>query len=104
MIKILLAVATTAAFSNPAEARTYMIYGPGAKSCGAMLAALNTYGESDRHTYIVWVQGYLTASGSLGEANEGFDADAIFAWMVNYCQSHPLDQVEVAAEKLLHAK
>ena len=69
-----------------------------------MLADLNTYGESDRHTYIVWVQGYLTASGSLGEANEGFDADAIFAWMVNYCQSHPLDQVEVAAEKLLHAK
>jgi hypothetical protein len=102
MIKILLAAATMAALSNPADA--YVVYGVGATSCGAMLADLNNYGESERYIYNAWVQGYITASGSFGEANEGLDADGIFAWMVNYCQSHPLDHVEVAAEKLLHAK
>jgi hypothetical protein len=51
-----------------------------------------------------WVFGFLTGVGSAGvylpsKVNplQGVDANAVLAWMDNYCQAHPLENVGSAA-------
>jgi hypothetical protein len=52
-----------------------------------------------------WVVGYLTAYNEWvapdGNISAGTDNDGIAAWMDNYCQAHPLDNVARAARALV---
>ncbi|BDC37783.1 hypothetical protein PTKU15_10800 [Paraburkholderia terrae] len=60
-----------------------------------------------QNTYITfaieaWLMGYMTglAVASGDDVLAGTDADSIYLWMDNYCQSHPLDRVGTGATDL----
>ena len=60
--------------------------------------------ETKAGLQLQWVLGYVTAYGSYG--NDSFrktDPDAMTGWIDNYCRANPLDNVEVAAQKLVEA-
>jgi hypothetical protein len=51
-----------------------------------------------------WVAGYLSGVNTERTSSDflvGTDFDGLMAWVDNYCQSHPLDAVGVAAAKLV---
>jgi hypothetical protein len=93
--------------SRTAEA--YRLLGPGGTSCGSW--------SEDRLTDIglyqidvAWVLGFLTAVGYMGEGGSehlnplgGLDSPAVAAWVDNYCQTHPLDDIQAAAKAFIDA-
>jgi len=79
-------------------------YGAGASSCGKWLADTRDP-ESPIHLHMrSWVLGWVSAAGYYGGGRlRQTDPDAISAWIDNYCGSHPLDTVAVAAGALVKA-
>jgi hypothetical protein len=77
------------------------IIGVGLSSCGAWTAAKN--GQYPLQ-YQAWLLGYLSAANRYLGAGTDFlektDAAGAFAWMDNYCQSHPLSMIETATKEL----
>jgi hypothetical protein len=96
----------------------------GANSCGKWTEARRVHGTPTEGTHTSWIYGYLSASATLleGEARsavffgkndktliekanilspEYIDADAINAWMDNYCNAHPLETIADALRVLL---
>jgi hypothetical protein len=103
-----LAIITAAlAFCPVAQADQYMIKGVGGHSCGRWLSdrQAGDYQAIGALTKEAWVQGYITAYNEWAfqrpDVTAGTDADGIFAWIDNYCASHPLDTVAVAIRRLL---
>ena len=94
---LLCSAATLRSASRP----TGTIYGVGNHSCGKWLAT-----EHDSDEMFInhnWVLGWISAAdhyavhGGLRET----DADAIVAWMDNYCRERPLKSVDDAAAALV---
>ena len=75
-----------------------MIYGFGALSCGKWLAAAQN--SVDRGLNTAWVLGWVSAAGSYGHLPDT-DAEAITAWIDNYCRDHPLDKIADASAALV---
>lgn len=52
-----------------------------------------------------WVLGWVSAAGYYDVHGDlkHTDADAIMAWVDNYCHDHPLDDISDAAEALVKA-
>ena len=99
---VALIAAVMAALSHPSEAagQAYVL-GAGSESCGKMLSDVAETEEAKR-LYVTWVLGFFTAASFWHRAHvDDLDAEGIFAWMMNYCQSHPLSQVAMAASVLL---
>jgi hypothetical protein len=86
---------------NSTERGMFKLYGAGVNSCGKWLSdrkADRWYDEGQ------WLLGWVSAVGYYGVANlRQTDSDAIAAWLDNYCQAHPLDQLDVAADHLVDA-
>jgi hypothetical protein len=86
------------------SAEAYTVAGLGNASCGTWAAVRR---EQRAVGYEQWVLGFLngigfksvTASGG-GDPLNGLDADAVWAWVDNYCQSHPLEAIWIAAVQL----
>jgi hypothetical protein len=82
-----------------AQQDTYHAIGQGASSCGTWSAARrNQYAFG----YEQWVWGFLSGVGFQGGANgvnplNGVDADAVWGWIDNYCQGHPLELLASAS-------
>ena len=99
MIALAVAVALTAAAPS-----TRMVSGQGTSSCGS-------WTEERRSEPMVaigttsWVLGYLTAYNAYvaknGNVQGGADANAIGAWLDNYCAAHPLDDIDTATRALI---
>lgn len=95
---VFIAVATTVA--SPALA-DYKGYGVGMKSCGAWLQERKS-GTGDWYQMGQWVLGYVTAYGYYGTHDlKDVDSHAMSAWIDNYCQQNPLEDIETAARKLI---
>jgi hypothetical protein len=96
----------------------------GANSCGKWTEARRVHGTPAEGTYTSWIYGYLSAAAASleGEARsavffgmndktliekanilgpQSIDADAINAWMDNYCRAHPLETIADALRVLL---
>jgi hypothetical protein len=83
---------------------TRLIFGEGGgSSCGVW--------RQERHAptpkvgrLVQWVAGYLSGVNTERTSSDflvGTDFDGLMAWVDNYCQSHPLDAVGIAAAKLV---
>jgi hypothetical protein len=80
------------------------VFGQGVTdSCGAWLEARRK-SSTQAGFQSQWVAGYL--SGTNAESNGPdflveTDFDGLMAWIDNYCRSHPLEKVGIAAVNLL---
>jgi hypothetical protein len=75
----------------------YAIMGAGLEYCGAWTEARQqNAAELPEH----WLLGYLSGIGSESVSGtdplKSMDAEAVFAWVDNYCRAHPLDTIERA--------
>ena len=76
----------------------YAIYGHGNSSCAAWSAA--QAGTPSRDLLLAWVQGFLTGTGGFNDDQRKTTTEGIQASMTTYCETHPLDTIEVAAATL----
>jgi hypothetical protein len=105
-----LAVVILAALSIQASAQgpgSKLIFGQGMNSCGGWTQARQSRSVSGGLS-AQWVAGYLSGmnvqSTSLDPQDDpllGTDFDGLMAWIDNYCRSHPLEAIAVAAGKLM---
>ena len=93
--------------AGEADAGSFRVWGEGVILCDTWI--------SDRHSDLTmanhefsWVEGYITglnsglpsASSNNGQVGEHLAAEGAKVWLDNYCQSHPLDMLSQAADKL----
>ena len=104
-----LCVVLTSAMPAAASAATVMVLGFGSVTCGSWSTARakrdwQTSESLNWYPYNAWIQGYLTAQQTgipeLTPILQRLDADAITAWVDNYCAAHPLDDLDAASLKL----
>jgi|SRR6516165_4538362 hypothetical protein len=92
-------------WAEAAQPGNYDLIGSGTNSCGTWTAwrrqGIAGFPEQ-------WVLGFLSGIGYKGGNNplNGVDANAVWAWMDNYCYAHPLDSIEKAGEafNLIHPR
>ena len=100
-----LAAALAAALSQTAAAQAYVVWGIGAKTCGAWTDAQRT-DEAKAEAYQSWVHAFLTgvAFGRNGLAlkpDADIDPEALTKWVDAWCEANPRMTVERAAVALL---
>ncbi len=81
----------------PAKAVTIM--GTGVESCGTWLQhrSEGPYGD------LQWVLGYLFGAAIWGSKDSlRWDANVIWYWLDNYCQSHPVAKLSDALAAIIH--
>ncbi len=90
----------------PVSARAFQMIGPGGASCGTWTAdQRNNVGmyQIDKS----WVLGFFSGIGYTGvdgmDPMRGLDANAVAAWIDNYCQIHPLEKIVDAALAFMRA-
>ena len=79
---------------------TLINLGEGTGSCGDWLADRRSASRTPESYQTAWVDGYLTGvqDGSEGlTQNQTRDSDGRSAWIDNYCQANPLDNLLRAA-------
>lgn len=102
---LLAAVIACAPVAQAQKITRVYVYSYGNASCGDWIAERKAP-AADADVGLAWVLGYLTG---IEEGRESRriqfrhpDADAIAAWVDNYCQANPLDNLFQAAAKLNH--
>ncbi len=80
----------------------YSSIGTGGNTCGSWIAARQIPGGEQRLADEQWVVGFLSGVGSMKYATaldplHGVDAEGVWAWIDDYCRSHPLDHISVAS-------
>ena len=50
--------------------------------------------------FLAWVQGFLTGTGGFNDEQRKTTTEGIQASMTTYCQTHPMETIEVAASTL----
>jgi hypothetical protein len=115
MNKTGLAVGLLAIIGAAQKADAYSMAGAGWDSCASWSVSRHTYGSGGgiatpgyqntlKQTH--WVLGFLSGIGSLGHSAADplarMEADAVLAWVDNYCNGHPNDNVAKAATAFYH--
>lgn len=109
-LKVLLAAATLAFALIPGQsnsADTFSYLGMGQYSCG-------TWTKDRREKSILatlyqqWIVGFLSGVASVGSQFgisplENTDTDGVWAWIDNYCATHPLDKIIDAGQAFVRA-
>jgi hypothetical protein len=94
----MLAPALLISSAEAAQPGEYRAIGVGNISCGSW-TALRRQGQASLPEQ--WILGFLSGIGydSTGRDDplNGVDADAVWAWMDNYCHGNPLDHIATAA-------
>jgi hypothetical protein len=79
----------------------YEALGPGVISCGTWTAERRTPNAITAVMAESWVLGFLSGIGFVGQSGSdplhGSHAEAVSAWIDNYCKANPLDSVGKAA-------
>lgn len=99
-----------------AEAGAFAFIGSGALSCGAWTANERGYVPGGLPNQAFqndlqdkeWVLGFLSGVGARGEAFgdnplDGVDAEAVWAWIDNYCLANPVNNIATAAAAFYRA-
>lgn len=101
MLSVLSAVVLLAV---PQPAASYKVIGAGNASCGTWTSERAKAARSGDHFFEVseenWVLGFLSGVGYAGagmDPLQGLDANAVVAWLDQYCQAHPRSSLEKAA-------
>ena len=75
------------------DAEKYVVLGHGVSSCATFSSDVR---DGHKSSYIAWLLGYFTA---INEARKGAsnilartDVNGGFAWIENYCRSHPTEE------------
>ena len=105
MMRFLPAAALAVALMTGSETwAEYTLIGSGTDSCGTWTAdrsdTLRFYQNRQ------WILGFLSGVGFIGTEQgvnplKGVDAKAVWAWMENYCQAHPLVSIATAGEAFI---
>jgi hypothetical protein len=91
--------------SGSAQPMGYQITGAGTVSCGTWTADRRYPNSVPALQDAQWVLGFLSGIGFLEDADKngeinplrGVNAEAVWAWIDNYCHGNPLDLVVEAA-------
>ena len=87
---------------QPRHTSGFMVIGSGVRSCGAWTADRRYPDSIAALMDEQWILGFLTGSGDAtpGDADplHGVDAEAVWAWVDNYCRANPLDKIIRAGE------
>jgi hypothetical protein len=94
-------------FGPAAQASSTMasIWGVGHESCGTWIADGSNGAFRDKD--VQWILGYVSAYNRFvlavdRDVTKGLvDGLGLIAWVDNYCTTHPLDQIEPAASRLI---
>lgn len=94
-----LCVAAMPAVAQASPPGKYQLIGSGTISCGTWTAQRR---QGQAWPAQQWILGFLSGvsyeSSSGDNPLSGVDADAVWAWMDNYCQTNPLDHIFLAGE------
>ena len=112
MKQLALAIVAAWVTLSSAQAGNQWTTGQGTLSCGTLVASAPNSGTSNPAQYFAfeaWVDGFLSGAnnarnypGQNSTVGEGTDPPGRDAWILNYCQAHPLDTVFKAAMELEH--
>jgi hypothetical protein len=106
---LLLTVLSVGLMAGVTEAQAYVMTGSGTVSCGSWSAHRREYDPGGKSTIgsqksmdeSAWVLGFLSGIGFIhtngADPLDGVDADGVWAWIDNYCQAHPIENVGQAA-------
>jgi hypothetical protein len=104
---VALAVAALSIQASAQPMGSKLVFGQGMNSCGGWTQARQSRSASAGLS-AQWVAGYLSGlnveSTSLDPRDDpllGTDFDGLMAWIDNYCRSHPLESIAIAADKLM---
>jgi hypothetical protein len=93
----ILAAALLISSAEAAQPGKYNLIGSGTISCGTWTASRR---EGRALLPEQWILGFLSGIGYESEGGDnplnGVDANAVWAWMDNYCRANPLDDVAKA--------
>jgi hypothetical protein len=99
---------SSVAKAEPASQGRYYLNSPLGTSCGQWVQLRKSQPNSRLFYIRAWFLGYLSGLNSgidQHPQNPDFlvniDDNAIFAWLDNYCGSHPLDDLKTASHELL---
>lgn len=100
-IRAAIASICVAVSSISLDAVAYTVGGSGIQSCGSWTAN-RAKGPSAPlfYTNSTWVLGFLSGVGYASPPHDplhGLDAEAVLAWVDNYCGAYPLDNIATAA-------
>ena len=84
------------------DAKAFLAIGNGTGSCGAWTAdrrrPMGLVAQAEEQ----WILGFLSGVGYESQDTidplNNVDAEAVWAWMDNYCLAHPLERIMQAAE------
>ena len=106
-MKIVLACLVAGLLGHPERALAFVAAGAGLDSCDTWTVDRQLPRGGPALLDEQWVVGFLTglADGGLIDADpmRGVDAQAVWAWIDNYCHAHPSDNVLEAAEAFYQA-
>jgi hypothetical protein len=79
----------------------FTVYGEGLGACGE-------WRDGKRNTYLyaqnrAWLTGFVSGYGYAGQKLRLTDAGGIAIFVDDYCQAHPSETIEHAAEAFVHA-
>jgi hypothetical protein len=107
-MRIVLACLLGGLLGHPTNATAaFVAVGAGLDSCATWTADRQVPAAGPALQDEQWVVGFLTgiADGGLIDADpmRGVDAQAVWAWIDNYCRANPLDKILRAAEAFYQA-
>jgi hypothetical protein len=106
-MRTVLACLVVVALGMHTDAEAFRVVGVGTSSCGTWTVHRRALTSPEWFTDSAWVAGFLSGIGFVGEGGDdplhGLDANAVDAWIDNYCQANPLDDIETAAEHFYRA-
>jgi len=106
---LLMPVLAVGVLTGPAEGQQSTVDGVGTSSCGTWTAARSTHSDAAAWGYTQWILGYLSGiavwSGAYRQVDplNGTDKHGVWAWVDNYCQTHPLDPIGKAGNAFVDA-
>jgi hypothetical protein len=106
MTKPLFACLIVAAALMTGSAHAYTIIGMGQYSCGTWIKDRRGQ-QMTAYLYQQWIVGFLSGVGYAGPPGidplKGTDSNGVWAWIDNYCQAHPLDNIAEAGSAFVIA-
>jgi hypothetical protein len=105
-----IAVLATVLMMSPAKAqheKTPTLMGQGALPCSTWVTYRRGPDTTDRRVLETWIAGFLSGVAVTGSPEfdplNGMNADAVWGWIDDYCQTHQLKSLANAAVAFVYA-